>query len=125
MIYSAATASTFRFFDEPLPSYQTHFAKLNSALLEKYDVPAVVLHIPQANEIDADVVEERLNWIEELGIEGNMVGIPPTRLFAGMSEAEIERFFLNDHLNENGAIYFTRAVMPALLRIVAEHAKAD
>jgi hypothetical protein len=125
MIYSAATASTFGFFNEPLPPYQTRFAHLISALLKQYDIPAVVLHIPQANEIDADVVEERLNWIEEFGIEGNMVGIPPTRLFAGMSQAEVERFFLNDHLNENGTIYFTRAVMPSLLSIVVEHAKAD
>jgi hypothetical protein len=125
MIYSAATASTFKFFDEPLPPYQTHFAKLNSALLKEYGVPAVVLHIPQANEIDADVVEERLNWIEEFAIDGSMVGIPPKLLFAGMSGAEVERFFVNDHLNENGAIYFTRAVMPALSRIVGENEEAN
>jgi len=125
LIYSPATAATFGFFDEPLPPYQTHFAHLIADLLKQHEVPAVVLHIPQANEISANVVEERVNWIEEFDIDGSMVGIPPTRLFAGMSDAEVERFFLNDHLNENGTIYFTRAVMPALLRLATEHDKTN
>jgi hypothetical protein len=125
MIFSPSSASSYRFFDEPLPPYQTHFAKLIGALLAAYDLPAIVLHIPQANELTADVVEERVNWLELTGVSGPMVGIPPARLFAGLTNDEIRRLFVSDHFNENGTIYFTRAVTPALLRAFTDHAAED
>jgi hypothetical protein len=125
MIYSGADGAAYRFFDEPLPPYQTHFVKLIGALLAEHGVPAVVLHIPQANETTLDVVEERLDWLELSEVSGPMIGIPPARLFAGFDEEEVRRFFVSDHLNENGTIYFTRAVAPALLQAFVEHEAAE
>ena len=125
MIYSADGAQSYRFFDEPLPPYQHHFARLIAELLSENDVPAVLLHIPQANEIDAGFVEERENWPATTGIKATMVGVPPARMFQAFSADETERFFLNDHLNENGAIYFTKFVMPALLRTYQDLAQTD
>lgn len=125
MIYSSAAASKYQFFDEPLPPYQRHFARLIAALLEEHDVPAVVLHIPQANEIDAEFVEERVNWIEAVGIGAEMVGIPPADLFEGFNRADTLKFFSSDHLNDNGAFYFTRAVTPALIRAYPGNEEAD
>jgi hypothetical protein len=83
------------------------------------------LHIPQANEIDAEVVEERVDWLEATGIDATLVGIPPARLFRGFSEQETLRFFSSDHLNQNGAAFFTRAVTPALLEVYAAREQAD
>jgi hypothetical protein len=125
MIYSGSDGAAYRFFEEPLPPYQMHFAKLIGTLLAEHDVPAVVLHIPQANETTVDVVEERLDWRELTGVTGPLIGIPPARLFAGFDAEEVERFFVSDHLNENGTIYFTRAVTPALLQAFADHEAAD
>lgn len=123
MIYSEATSASYRFFDEPLPPYQAQFAKLIASLIAEYDVPAVLLHVPQANEIDAEFVEERVNWLEDTGIDATMVGIPPAKLFRGFDEAETYKFFSSDHLNENGAIYFTHTVMPALLKVYMDNEK--
>lgn len=125
MIFSEMVASNYKFFDEPLPDYQIIFAKLISSLLKKQGVPVVVLHIPQANEITADTVEERVNWLDATGIRASMVGIPPTRLFHGLNSAEVKRLFASDHLNDNGAIYFTKTVTPALTRVFNAHAQAD
>jgi hypothetical protein len=125
MIFSGSTGAAYSFFDEPLPPYQTHFAKLIGALLAEHGVPAVVLHIPQAHEATVDVVEERLDWLELSGASGPMIGVPPARLFAGFDEEEVKRFFVSDHLNENGTIYFTRAVAPALLQAFADHEAVD
>jgi hypothetical protein len=125
MIYSPSASSSYRFFDEPLPPYQAHFAALIAHTLAAQGVPAVVLHIPQANEIDAEFVEERVDWLAETGIDAAMVGIPPARLFRGFSEEETLRFFSSDHLNQNGAAFFTRAVTPALLEVYRARAQAD
>jgi hypothetical protein len=125
LIYSPGAGPSYRFFDEPLPPYQQHFAGLIARLLAAHDVPAVVLHIPQANEIDAQHVEERVDWLAATGIDATMVGIPPARLFSGFSPEETLRFFSSDHLNRNGAVFFTKAVMPALLEAYAEREEGD
>lgn len=125
MTYSEDAASRYRFFDEPLPPYQQQFARLIAALLGEYGVPAVLLHIPQANEIDAEFVEERENWLESTGIDAEMIGIPPANLFERFSRADTVKFFSSDHLNDNGAIYFTRAVTPALLRVYSRNEETD
>lgn len=117
MIFGRATSASFRFFDEPMPPYQMHFARRIASLLDEHEVPAVLLHVPQANEITSEVVEERMEWIDATGISATLVGVPPARLFAGFTHEETLRFFSSDHLNENGAIYFTRVVAPALLRV--------
>lgn len=125
MIFSAEITSHYKFFDEPLPDYQLVFAKLIASLLKQHDVPAILLHIPQANEITADTVEERVNWLDATGIRASMVGIPPARLFHGLNSAEVKHLFANDHLNDNGAIYFTKAVTPTLTRVFSKHEQAD
>jgi len=117
--------STYEFFDEPLPPYQMHFARRIASLLAENDVPAILLHIPQANEITTGRVEERMRWPDATGIAATLVGVPPAWLFGDFTRAEALRFFSSDHLNDNGAIYFTAAVTPALLEVFSEHARVD
>jgi hypothetical protein len=122
MILGPGTASTWRFFDEPIPPYQLHFAREIAELLGERGVPTVLLHLPQANELTADHLEERMDWVEVIGIDATLVGIPPARLFGGYTREEALHFFSSDHLNDNGAIYFTTAVAPALVRVFEDHA---
>lgn len=117
MIYGQGNDSTYAFFDEPLPPYQLHFARRMASLLAEHGVPAILLHIPQANELEAERVEERQQWLDVTGIDATLVGIAPARLFGAYTREEALRFFSSDHLNDNGAIYFTRAVTPALLQV--------
>jgi hypothetical protein len=114
-VLSEQTRSGFAFHDESVPAYQMHFIKLIANLLAEYDVPAVVLHIPTASELGADVVQERMNWIEVTGMDASLVGIAPGRLFGDLSREETLRLFASDHLNTNGASYFTQTVTPSLI----------
>ena len=51
--------------------------------------------------------------LEEYGIR--VIGLPPSELFGGMNEEEIQRFYYDsNHFNANGSEYFTRAISPAL-----------
>jgi hypothetical protein len=125
MIYSAGTASRFRFFHEPLPHYQTHFVRMIGRFLKERGVPLVLVHIPQANETRRATVEERLSWLEqfpELGAK--LIGVPPSRLFQRFSDAEVKRFFSSDHLNQNGTVYFTHTITPALIQVFRDHEEA-
>jgi hypothetical protein len=46
-----------------------------------------------------------------------LMGIPGRQLFAGLTEAEINKLFCDSvHLNENGQKYFTPLITPALIQ---------
>jgi hypothetical protein len=117
MIYTHDAAPDYRFVDEPLPPYQMHFVRLMAALLRRHHLPAVILHVPQANERHAAAVEERVDWFDVMGPGTTLIGVPPARLYRGFSDAEIKRFYVSDHFNENGAVFFTATVLPALLEL--------
>jgi len=51
--------------------------------------------------------------------------VAPSRLFHGFTREETLRFFSSDHLSDNGTAYFTRAIMPALLRAFEDHATSN
>jgi hypothetical protein len=112
-----------RVYDEPLPPYQAHFVARMSALLRERHVPAVLLHVPQANERDATAIEERADWFAAFGPGTTLIGVPPARLFAGLRDDEIKRLYVSDHFNANGAVFFTRAILPGLLRRYRETAR--
>ena len=64
------------------------------------------------------VIQERVCWPDILPAEVAMVGIPPAALFAGLSDEEVRKLFVNPlHLNHNGAEYFTSLIMPALFQL--------
>jgi hypothetical protein len=65
-------------------------------------------------------VVERGFWPELLGGNVAVVGIPSSRLFAGMPAEREHLYFEDEHLNFNGMRYFTRAITPALVKIYRE-----
>jgi hypothetical protein len=70
-------------------------------------------------------VDERMQWLEATGISASMVGVSPARIFGDFTDEEALRFFGSDHLNDNGAIYFTAVVTPALIEVFTEHARVN
>jgi hypothetical protein len=127
MIYSSDTRSRFHFTRQPLNDYQMHFLRMSFELLERYRVPVVLVHVPLWSERYRTVVDERMPWPEVFGKDIAMVGVPPTTLFAGLSEAEMGRLFYNQenfenhHFNRNGNEFFTRTIAPAILQLYERH----
>ena len=65
-----------------------------------------------------DVIRMHQDWPERSGPTVFLVGIAPRRLFGPLPESDRRKLFAQfDHLNENGQRYFTRALIPALLRV--------
>jgi len=116
-IYPPAT-NGFEFSSQPLPAWQTHFARQLIALAREHNCRLVLLHIPTLDEAQSAVTEERNFWPEALGAEGVILGIPPAKLFGGLTDEEIRKLYLNTgHLNKNGVEHFTPLITPALLQI--------
>jgi hypothetical protein len=108
----------FEFSSQPLPAWQTHFARKLVALAREHGCRLVLLHIPTIDEARSPVVTERKFWPEVLGAEGTILGIPPAKLFGGLTDEEIRKLYFNrSHLNKNGVEYFTPLITPALLHI--------
>ena len=81
--------------------------------------------MPSSVKTGAKVIAERENWPAMLTNQCALMGIPPARLFAGMTDGEIARFYYgDDHFNQNGLEYFTRLITPALLQLYDTQADA-
>ena len=117
-IYPGPGATNFVFSHDPVPEYQTVFARRFALEVKDHGCRLVVLHVPDLTEPGgrraAAMLESRC-WPDFFGMDVRVVGIPPERLFAGLSDREIERLYCDDlHFNENGQRYFTWVVIPAL-----------
>jgi hypothetical protein len=114
---AARSPESFRFTGQPLTDYQAHFVKLIAGLLREHGVRLVTFHVPRWAERASPVDEERLDWPRAFGIAGSIIGVPPAVLFEGLTDDEITRLYCNQHLNADGARFFTRAITPALLEV--------
>lgn len=120
MIYSPSSASNFQFANKPMTTYQEFFAHRIVALLKQHGAHGVAIHVPTWPERRSAVVTERLAWSDTLGLP--VVGIPGAKLFAGVSEVEMAHLYYDArHLNRNGRIRFTEAVLPALIKLHVGH----
>jgi len=117
-VYSDSTKGTFAFVGGVVPSWQIEFGRKFAHEVEKNGCRLVLLHIPDLGEGRSPVIQEREFWPDALQANITMVGIPPEKLFKGLSEQEIHELFEDQvHVNKNGQDYFTRAITPALLQI--------
>lgn len=123
-VYSEATKEAFHFSRDPIPPMQAVFARKIAALTQEHQVTLVYLHMPQSSEMKSTVIEEPVFWPDLFHGDVAMLGVPPTKLFQGMSEEDILKLFWNfEHLNENGQEYFTSIITPALAQIYEDHTK--
>ena len=117
-VYSPATVTNFEFSAAPLPGWQQHFARRLVSLARAHGTRLVLLHIPILEEARLPVIPERTFWRDQAGSDLSLLGVPPGKMFAGLSDEEIRRLYFNPgHLNQNGQAYFTSLVGPALIQL--------
>jgi hypothetical protein len=118
--YGNETRALFQFSGPPLAPYQLYFAQKLGQLCRDRGTQLVVLHTPSLGERERPVVIERLAWPDVLGRSVNLIGIPPSRMFAGMSARDATALFYEDgHLNQNGQDVFTPLITPLLMKLNA------
>jgi hypothetical protein len=105
---------------DPLDSFHAHFAKLLYELTSKANTHMVVLNLPVFRDRAAPAYKERMDWTQFFNGQVPVIGNAPTHLFGKLSTEEIKLLYWNNHMNENGAKYFTRAVTPQLLAAFPE-----
>ena len=117
-LYSATGQNDFEFGTGSLPAWQFHFAKRLAELARTNYCKPVMLTIPVLADAPDKTIRERVRWEDLFGGDFNLVGIPPAKLFGGLSDEELHRLFTNiGHFNKNGQDYFTRLITPALLQL--------
>ena len=122
-IYSEATKPEFNFAGAKIYPMQSAFLAKIGALAREYHVKLVYLHMPLSNEMKSPLINEPVFWPPLLGGDLTMMGIAPTKLFAGLSDEEVLKLFYNvEHLNQNGQTYFTSLITPSLMQVYEDQA---
>jgi hypothetical protein len=117
-IYSSAAKNDFEFGNEHLPAWQAHFAAKLEELAQTNRCKLVMLHLPVLADAPVTGIRERAFWPDIFKGDFWLVGIPPAKLFAGLTDQQLHWLFTNSaHFNKNGMQYFTPLITPALLEI--------
>jgi hypothetical protein len=115
-IYGSETRDKFQFAPTPAAPFQVYFARKFLALAQDHSTRLVCLNLPiLADRQDTEIPEGRL-WLDVFRPYASLMGIAPARLFEGMTEDDLHQIYQDPvHLNQNGQIYFTPIITPALL----------
>ncbi len=118
VVFSQGTRDAFDFSDKRTSPYGFHFFSKLIQLVREKGTKLVILHLPESDDLDAPVIRMHQDWPERSGPTVFFVGIAPRHLFGPLPEPDRRRLFAQfDHLNENGQRHFTRALIPALLKV--------
>lgn len=119
-VYSPASRDAFVFNDAGRDEYQLYFARKLAEICRQHGTWLVALYLPALDERNQTAISWRAPWREFSNGSAMLVGIPAARLFAGISDADVQKlFYNNDHMNQNGQDYFTPLIIPALLNLYA------
>jgi hypothetical protein len=117
-IWSPETKTNFTFSTMPIPDWQVHFVWQLGKLFRDHDVRPVMLHLPALAEARTPVLAERTDWTKIFGGDFKLMGIPPAKMFGGLTDNEVHKLYGDPfHFNRNGQEYFTRLIMPTLVQI--------
>jgi hypothetical protein len=117
-VYSPVTKAEFDFSGRSAPFFQVYFAKKLVALAEAHQTRLVCLNIPILTDQKKDVISQGSLWPQVFSSHSALVGIPPTKLFAGMSAEQVSGLYRDwAHLNDKGQAYFTSIVTPAMIQL--------
>jgi hypothetical protein len=123
LIFSSSNQDRYRFTNEEITPHQNHYLDKMIELLKAKGVSMAMLNVPQYSEKYSDKIIERQDWAKKFKTEIPLIGIPPTVLFAGLNEKEIEKLHCDrEHFNMNGNEYYTRAILPAVLEVFEQNA---
>jgi hypothetical protein len=114
---------SFDFNGQPLGPYHRHWAHEIGSLSTQYGVPFAMLHVPEDTEKGMTRVPERMYWPDVIGLpSAPVIGIPSEKLFSATPAAEVDNYYYDQHFNDNGKEFFTRAITPAVLDLYAKEA---
>lgn len=118
IIYSEATKDEFAFPQAPLQLMQAAFVRKAAQLTQEHHVQMVYIYIPRSTEIRVATINPNAYWPDFFSDRLTMMGIPPAKLFAGLSDDDaLKLYWEYRHLNINGQKYFTPVVTPALVQL--------
>ena len=121
MISHGADDANFDFNGQPLGPYHRRWAREIGDLSKRYNVPFGMLHIPEDTEKGMQRIPERMFWPDVIGLpSAPVIGVPSARLFSATPKAEIQNYYYDQHFNDNGKEFFTRAITPAVLDVYAK-----
>jgi hypothetical protein len=124
ILSQGASDPNFDFDGLPLGPYHQHWAREIGNLAKQYNVPFVMIHVPEDTEKGSARVPERMYWPEIIGRPSTpMIGIPSAALFRDTPAAEVQNYYYDQHFNDNGKEFFTRAITPIILNVYAKGAK--
>ena len=120
-VYSDSTKTNFQFSpvspaqELPLQRTQIDFLRKVAQLVQNYHVEVVYLYVPRNTERNFATITPSTYWPNIFGDDLTMIGIPPAKLFAGLSDDDISKLYWEyRHFNENGQNYFTSVIAPPL-----------
>jgi hypothetical protein len=117
-IYSEATKTEFQFPQAPMEPLQANFIRKVADLAREHNVYMVYLYVPRSTEMRATTIKPNACWADYFPDRLTMMGIPPAKLFAGLSDDDaLKLYWEYRHLNINGQEYFTPVVTPALVQL--------
>ncbi|HWB61278.1 MAG TPA: hypothetical protein VG733_17485 [Chthoniobacteraceae bacterium] len=117
VVYSPETKGDFQFSNDA-SALQLYFERKFAALAAEHHSKLVCLNLPETPDAQSPVIREKQFWPGTMQADVAMLGVPPAKLFAGMTGDDILKLFLDPyHFNLNGQEYFTPAVTPDLLRL--------
>jgi hypothetical protein len=119
-----ASDPNFDFSGYPLGPYHQHWAREIGNLAKQYNVPFVMLHVPEDTEKGDTHVSERMYWPEVIGLPSTpIIGIPSATLFRDIPADQIHNYYYDQHFNNNGRELFTRAITPTILDVYTKEAQ--
>ena len=123
MISHGAADENYDFNGQPLGPYHQHWAREIGNLSKQFDVPFAMLHVPEDTEKGMTRIPERMYWPDVIGLpSAPVIGVPSATLFRATPTAEVDNYYYDQHFNDNGKEFFTRAIMPALLDVYTKGA---
>lgn len=126
LLYATETRTNFRFLGDEPGELQRHYLEALFALLEEKKVPFLMINVPHYAERQSLQAIEKVNWSKRFEKEIPLAGIPPKDLFAGLNEPQVEKLYCDpDHFNANGNEFFTRAMLPEILRFYEKNTHGD
>lgn len=121
VVYSQEMAEQFKFTGPTAKGSQQYFAQQFGKLCQQHGTHVVKLKFPVYSDRDKTSVVEPESWPDLLGLPLDMCGIAPARLFAGLTDADIQKLYWDNwHLNQNGQDFFTPLVTPALVKLYVQ-----
>ncbi len=121
LLYGKATAVNYQFTGDALLDFQAVYNHKLFDLARSQAISIATIHLPLYRYRHEKTIGERANWAEVMNNPNiAMIGVPNSVLFAGLNEADLDNFYYDDHMNVNGAAFYTKAILPGILALYAK-----